>query len=59
MLLGFGHTAPLDELTSELSEVLAALEHLVPRLTSEDRGQVAVQLVPQLAAVLELLRRQP
>ena len=58
MTLGFDRAAPLDELLGELTEALAAVEYLVPSLSRDDRETLAIQVGPQLRAVLRLLEEQ-
>lgn len=59
MALGFGRGVPEVELVDELTESLAAIEYLIPRLSRQDRTAFADQLVPQLSSVLTLFGRQP
>ena len=56
LMVGFAQVPPVDELLDELTETLAAVEYLLPRLSADDRDQVADQLEPQLRDVLALLR---
>ena len=52
--VGFAQAAPVDELLDELTETLAAVEYMFPRMSPEDRAQVTDQLAPQLSDVLAL-----
>ncbi|TQS45621.1 hypothetical protein [Cryptosporangium phraense] len=56
MTLGFVRGEPLETLLTEVSEGLAAVEYLVPQLSTADRENLADHLVPQLRDVLLLLR---
>jgi hypothetical protein len=55
-LVALDRAAP-EKVTAEAADVLTQLEHLVPRLSPDERGRMADELDPRLRAVLALLAR--